>query len=175
MHILICVAEQVHSLHRKLNLKLLFFFIKMNFSDRQIEHRYLNFVENAPCIEDYFQIPHSKYKLTKLTMREYKFEIRKENGIFVGLDLPTELRVYVNSFLYEIKVVSYKLTIPNDYPFKPPVWSIAPISSKHDELAVFYQNQRYRVSWSPVITFEKDILNMIDAYETCETCDDFKN
>lgn len=142
----------------------------MNFTDRRIETRYLSFVEVAPCIEDYFQISHSKYKLTRRTNREYKFEIRKEKCNFVGIDLPTELRIYVNSFLYEFKIVSYKMIVPNDYPFKAPQWSLEHINinpTKQDELAVYYQNQRYNESWSPVISFEKDILNMIDAYETC--------
>lgn len=143
----------------------------MNFTDARINMRYLSFVNNAPCIEDYFQISHSKYKLTRHTPREYMFEIRKEQSTFAGIDLPTDLRVYINSFLYEFKVISYKMTIPNDYPFKPPIWSLAlihtNIPSKQDEFAVHYQNKRYDVSWSPVISFEKDILNMIDAYETC--------
>ena len=139
----------------------------MNFTDARVETRYLNFVNVAPCIEDYFQIPHSKYKLTRRNTREYLFEILKETCNFVGFDLPTELRIHINSFLYEFKHVSYKMVIPPDYPFKPPVWSIENTFSKHDERAVHYQNWRYEVSWSPVITFEKDILNMIDAYETC--------
>lgn len=143
----------------------------MNFTDRRIENRYLSFLENAPCIEDYFQISHSKYKLTRHTNREYRFEIRKEKCNFVGIDLPTELRIYINSFLYEFKVISYKMTVPNDYPFKAPIWSLEVINtnvpSPQDELAVYYQNRRYTDSWSPVISFEKDILNMIDAYETC--------
>jgi hypothetical protein len=45
------------------------------------------------------------------------------------------------------------------------------VPTKRDELAAYYQNHRYYISWSPAITFEKDILNMIDSYETCiENC-----
>ena len=143
----------------------------MTFTERRIDNQYSSFVESAPCIEDYFQIPHSKYKLTRLTNREFRFEIRKERCNFVGIDLPTELRIHINSFLYEFKVVSYKMSIPYDYPFRPPQWTVelvnTNIPSKQDELAVYYQNRRYDVSWSPAISFEKDILNMIDSYETC--------
>ena len=151
----------------------------MNFTDKRIETRYLAFVENAPCIEEYFQILHSKYKLTRRTNREYTFEIRRENCTFAGIDLPSELRVYINSFLYEFKIITYKMIIPDDYPFKPTVWSLellhTNVPSKQDELAVYYQNHRYQISWSPVISFEKDILNMIDAYETCVEYCNFKN
>jgi len=143
----------------------------MNFTDRRIENQYLAFVENAPCIADYFQISHSNYRLRRLTPREFIFEIHKEKCNFIGIDLPSELRVYINSFLYEFKIISYKMTVPADYPFKPPMWSLellhTNIPSKQDVIAVHYQNKRYDVSWSPVISFEKDILNMIDAYETC--------
>ena len=147
----------------------------MNFIERRIQTRYESFLESAPCIEDYFQITHSKYKLEQNTIREYRFTIFKEHGYSVGLDLPTELRIYIHTFLYEYKVVSYNITVPSDYPFKPPIWSVHTISTnmptKRDTLAVYYQNHRYNVSWSPVITFEKDILNMIDSYETCvENC-----
>ena len=139
--------------------------------DRRIQIRYEAFQESAPCIEDYFQITHSKYKLKQHTVREYIFTIYKEHGYSVGIDLPIELRIYIHTFLYEYKVVSYKITIPSDYPFKPPLWSVDTICTnvptKRDTLAVYYQNHRYNVSWSPVITFEKDILNMIDSYETC--------
>lgn len=147
----------------------------MSFSEKRIQTRYESFLQSAPCIEDYFQITHSKYKLVQRNIREYIFTIHKEHGYAVGIDLPTELRVYIHTFLYEYKVVSYKITIPTDYPFKAPIWSMDTISTnlctKRDELAVYYQNHRYNVSWSPVITFEKDILNMIDSYETCiENC-----
>jgi ubiquitin-protein ligase len=143
----------------------------MNFSDRRIQTQYEAFQESAPCIEEYFQITHSKYKLVQHTNREYIFTIYKEHSYSVGLDLPREIRIYIHTFLYEYKVVSYKITIPPSYPFKAPIWSMYTISTnmptKRDELAVHYQNHRYDVSWSPVITFEKDILNMIDSYETC--------
>ena len=144
---------------------------RLHTMDSRIQTRYEAFIHSAPCIEDYFQITHSKYTFVQRTIREYIFTIYKEHSYSVGIDLPTELRVYIHTFLYEYKVVSYKITIPSDYPFKAPIWSMNTISTNmptnRDKLAVYYQNHRYYVSWSPVITFEKDILNMIDSYETC--------
>ncbi len=104
----------------------------MSFSDRHIQRRYEAFLESAPCIEDYFQITHSKYSLVQNSIREYMFTIHKEHGYSVGLDLPTELRVYIHTFLYEYKVVSYKITIPFNYPFKAPIWSMNTISSRNN-------------------------------------------
>ena len=55
---------------------------------------------------------------------------------------------------------------PNDYPFKPPVWILINADKKrytNYKKAEINQNVRYRNSWEPSISFEKDILYMIES------------
>jgi hypothetical protein len=116
-------------------------------------------------IESYFQIPYAKFNLRQLTPTTFHFTIQQETIPKLTVDLPSDLRVYIGGFLYENKVAVFELSFPSDYPFKPTKWSV--VDQYHTdkcEKVVHYQNHRYDISWSPAITLEKDILNMIDAY-----------
>lgn len=116
-------------------------------------------------IESYFQIPYATFHLQQINLTTFHFTIQQETIPKLTVDLPSELRVYIGGFLYENKVAVFELTFPSDYPFKPTKWSV--VHQYHTdtcEKVVHYQNYRYDVSWSPAITLEKDLLNMIDAY-----------
>jgi hypothetical protein len=145
----------------------------MNHCDRRITRLYDEFLKNVSgTIESYFQITHSKYKLDRISTREFLFTIYQDSCPFVYVALPSELNIYINAFLYEYAIVTYSLVFPSDYPFHPPIWSIAKSSTntlKNFNRIVHYQNYRYSISWSPAITIEKDILNMIDAHENSTT------
>jgi len=141
----------------------------MNQCDRRIHRLYDEFLQNVKgTIQSHFQISHSTYKLYRASTREFLFTIYQETCPFVHVQLPSELNIYINTFLYEYAIVTYLLVFPSDYPFHPPVWSVSKSStniSKQFERIVHYQNHRYSISWSPAITIEKDILNMIDAHD----------
>ena len=72
----------------------------------------------------------------------------------------------IAGYLYEYTTIDYQIRIPNDYPFKPPEWIMLTITAPQlykDALSVL--NYRYYQDWSPAITMEKDVLNMIDCIE----------
>lgn len=141
----------------------------MNNCDRRINRQYNDFVTNvSDTIESYFQITHSKYKLKRVSDREFLFTIYQDSCPFIHVALPSDINIYINTFLYEYACVSYLLVFPPTYPFNPPTWAVLKSSTntvKNFERIVHYQNYRYSISWSPAITIEKDILNMIDAHE----------
>ena len=135
---------------------------------RRITNLFNEFNKNlkGQSIAEYFQITHSKYDLKKVNDQTFEFKISYELFPRYALDLPIELSMKIAGYLYEHTAIHYQIRIPNDYPFKPPVWimlTISPPQLYKDALCVL--NHRYDKDWSPAITIEKDILNMIDCIE----------
>jgi len=116
-------------------------------------------------IGEYFQVP------MKITTNHSdvlnitcKFEFSTE--VFVKLELPFELNCIVLSYLHEPSYAEYQIIIPDDYPFRPPVWILIDSDKKNYEnykKSEIFQNVRYKNSWEPSISFEKDILYMIES------------
>jgi ubiquitin-protein ligase len=117
-------------------------------------------------IAEYFQITHTKYDLKRLEENLFEFKLSYEILPRYALDLPIELSMKIAGYLYEHTTIYYHIKIPQDYPFKPPQWimaTIAPPQLYKDALCVL--NYRYDKDWSPAITIEKDILNMIECID----------
>lgn len=138
---------------------------------QRINKLFCDFITNLgnETIASYFQIDHSKYTLTKWTDDVYLFKVICESfPKYVFPLLPIELSMKISSFLYTKDVIEYSVFFTMDYPFKPTKWlllgSAQPSPDKY-KAAMYYQNKRYDESWSPAITIEKDILNMIDSIE----------
>jgi len=137
--------------------------------ERRITRLFDEFKQNlkSQSIADYFQIDHSKYDLKRLDEHTFEFRIRHEViPRCYALELPIELSMKITGYLYERTQIHYQIRIPNDYPFKPPKWvmqTITPPQLYKDALCVL--NYRYEKDWSPAITMEKDILNMIECIE----------
>ena len=143
---------------------------------KMIEHFNENL--NGMSIGEYFQVP---MKITinyeDILYITCKFSEKKpHNKIYIKLDLPLELNCIVLSYLYNYTYGEYKIIVPYDYPFKPPCWILINTNNKNnkntnnfDKLnekykkAEIYQNAQYRNSWEPSISFEKDILYMIES------------
>jgi hypothetical protein len=116
-------------------------------------------------IGEYFQVP------MKITINHpdimnitCKFEFSTE--VFVKLELPFEVNCIVLSYLHEPTYAQFQIIIPDDYPFKPPVWILIHADKKNYnnyKKTEIFQNVRYRNSWEPSISFEKDILYMIES------------
>uniref|UniRef100_A0A6C0D299 UBC core domain-containing protein n=1 Tax=viral metagenome TaxID=1070528 RepID=A0A6C0D299_9ZZZZ len=116
-------------------------------------------------IGDYFQVP------MKITIKHpdimnitCKFELSVE--VYVKLELPFELNCIILSYLHEPSYAEFIIIVPNDYPFKPPVWLLMNADKKRYKQmynAGTFHNSRYRHSWEPSISFEKDILYMIES------------
>ena len=132
---------------------------------RMIERFEENLILDNKTIGDYFQVP------MKITIKHpdimniiCKFEFSTE--IFVKLDLPFEVNCIVLSYLHEPSYAEFQIVVPDDYPFKPPVWILIHSDKKkynNYKKAEINQNVRYRNSWEPSISFEKDILYMIES------------
>jgi len=125
-------------------------------------------------IAEYFQLPNINITLSQPDERTfiYTFKYSNINSFKFRYDLPLELNSMILTYLYEYSIIEYKMYIPDDYPFKPPIWSCENIiTNKYNSIqsnhlfAVIFQNYRYSMDWSPMISIEKDILNMIDSIE----------
>jgi hypothetical protein len=116
-------------------------------------------------IGDYFQVPMKiTIKHSDIMNITCKFELSVE--IFVKLELPFEVNCIVLSYLHEPSYAEFIIIVPNDYPFKPPVWLLMNADKKRYKQyynAGTFHNARYRNSWEASISFEKDILYMIES------------
>ena len=140
----------------------------MNKRQSRIHCLYEQFIYNLGknTISEYFQIKTFECKLTKnkINPEEFIFEIYEEimpNYLFPTL--PNELSVYISKYLFTFQKAKYSIRFPMEYPFKPPIWDITYFTNKKYLLAKYYLNKQYEVSWSPALSFEKDVLNMICA------------
>ena len=122
---------------------------------------------NEMSIDQYFQISNTKIILKQIQFNElilnYKYKIFQLVNIN---NLPIELNMNILSYVHEYSFATYKVKIPDDYPFKPPVWSLENVKTNiiwNHLFAAHFQNHRYMMSWSPSLSLEKDVLNMIEA------------
>ena len=123
---------------------------------------------NGKTIASYFQIDHSTYTFSRLDDSTFEFKVRNESfPKCVFEKVPIELSMKIIGFLYQCTCVTYHITFPADYPFKPPQWNLQTILAPQlyvDALHVL--THQYDNSWSPAISIEKDILNMIHCIES---------
>uniref|UniRef100_A0A6C0EYZ5 UBC core domain-containing protein n=1 Tax=viral metagenome TaxID=1070528 RepID=A0A6C0EYZ5_9ZZZZ len=124
---------------------------------------------NEMSIEQYFQIADTKITLKQIQFNELIFNYKYKIFQLVNINnLPIEMNMKVLSYLHEYSFATYKVKIPEDYPFKPPVWSLENVKTNinwNHLFAAHFQNHRYMMSWSPSLSLEKDVLNMIEAID----------
>ena len=121
---------------------------------------------NGKSIGEYFQVPMKivvKYPdMLNITCRFSE----NDKDIYVKLELPFEVNCLVLSYLYKYSFGEYQIIVPNDYPFKPPFWVLINTNDQNEKSkykkAEMIHNTQYRNSWEPSISFEKDILYMIE-------------
>jgi hypothetical protein len=119
---------------------------------------------NDMSIGDYFQVPMKiivKYPdMLNITCRFSEKKNHKE--IYINLELPIEINCIVLSYLHQYSFGEYQIIVPDDYPFKPPFWVLIQTNNENKyKKAEMIHNTQYRNSWEPSISFEKDILYMI--------------
>ena len=124
---------------------------------------------NEMSIDQYFQIANTQIILKQIQFNElilnYKYKIFQLVNIN---NLPIELNMNILSYVHEYSFATYKVKIPEDYPFKPPFWSLENVKTNinwNHLFAAHFQNHRYMMSWSPSLSLEKDVLNMIEAID----------
>jgi hypothetical protein len=135
----------------------------------RIVRLYNEFRENAPNIAKYFGIHDYEYKLEFTAPDLFHFKIINETlPSYIFPTLPNELSMRICNFLYSKKVIEYRVEYPQDYPFNPPKWTLltilTPLAYKN---ATRILNHQYDLSWSPAISVEIDILNMISTIQLC--------
>jgi ubiquitin-protein ligase len=136
---------------------------------RRINNLYTLFLQslNDVSIADYFQIKNYTYALTQNSPTAFTFTMhgmKLHHCVFQ--QLPIDLSIHISKYLYEKTNVVYSLVFPMDYPFKHPMWSLVEDTSNtkiRHEYASHFMNKQHEVSWSPSITLEKNVLNMIEC------------
>jgi len=135
----------------------------------RIAKLYKEFSDNAPNIAKYFGIQGVEYELHFTPPYIFHFKIIREYlPSYVFPILPNELSVHIAKFLYTKKEIVYLIDYPADYPFKPPKWTLLTVLTPlYYEHATHILNYQYDLDWSPAISVEKDVLNMIGTIESC--------
>ena len=110
--------------------------------------------QQIPSIENHFQIVGYNFRVSRIDETTFHFNL--STIATLKLDIPEELVDHIKSYLIEKACIEIKY--PRDYPFKCPRFSF--VSGKENP-GVTVLNYAYDRDWSPAITFEKDILNLI--------------
>ena len=110
--------------------------------------------QQIPSIENHFQITGYTFNVSRID--ESTFHFNSTTTLLIELELPEELVNHIKSYLIEKECIEIKY--PRDYPFKCPRFSIVS-GTENPGLSIL--NYAYDRDWSPAITFEKDILNLI--------------
>ena len=106
-------------------------------------------------IENHFQITRYTFNVARIDPSTFHF-ISSKIAPRIELELPEDIVDHIKSYLIEKTCIEIKY--PRDYPFKCPRFSIV---SGIEFPGVSILNYAYDRDWSPAITFEKDILNLI--------------
>jgi len=128
------------------------------------------FRDNAPDIAAYFGMKNVEYTFEFTAPDIFHFHIIHEAPVTpcVFPTLPTEVSIHIAKFLYSKQTVAYRIDYPPDYPFKPPKWTLLTILAPLPyQCATHILNYQYDRDWSPAISVEKDVLNMIGTIESC--------
>ena len=123
---------------------------------RRLNNLYEQF-QKIPCIEKHFQIEGYRFEVVKLSDDTFHLSSRV---IFtpITLDLPEDVLRCIESYLTDNALIEIKY--PPDYPFKCPQFCLLEGKPKYmNDLTIL--NYAYTRDWSPAITFEKDILYLI--------------
>ena len=122
-------------------------------SKKRLERLYEEF-RQIPCIHDHFQITGYIFKVDRID--DYTFHFTSRTTVTIKLNLPEDLNKYIQSYLTDNCLIQIKY--PLDYPFKCPHFELIEGPTKQ---GIHILNYAYDRDWSPAITFEKDILNLI--------------
>ena len=139
----------------------------------RLNNLYTEFVNTTKNVKiaEYFQIEDSEFSIERMDAKTFHFTSLYKSKINVNLililnlylELPKELVSHIKSFLIKKENVKFEIVYPSDYPFKPPIWKLLETKddpSKYNKI-IHIQNHSYEKEWSPAITFEKDILYII--------------
>jgi hypothetical protein len=138
----------------------------MDMRRKRIETLYTTFTRNlnTSSIQSYFNVP-GQYTLRREDENTLLFEVEHEYIPPCKMDkLCLDTSRHVASFLYRRTKCMFRVIFTNGYPFHPTHWSLVSVKGteiRQIQRALLHQNHQYQLSWTPAITLETDILNMI--------------
>jgi len=112
-------------------------------------------------IADYYGIKDCdcSFKLTRSDLNAFEFEFKFKR--LYRLPFIPEINQSIRSYLVEYAV--FVITYPLDYPFNAPVWRLKTNNSSSDYSQILENhNCAYTRDWSPAMSFDNDILCMIE-------------
>jgi hypothetical protein len=122
---------------------------------RRLDNLYEQF-QNILSIEKHFQI--ERYHFEVMRINDTTFHLNSRLIISIELELPEDILRCIESYLKDTAKI--EINYPHDYPFKCPKFTLLDGNEKYiNHLHVL--NYAYDRDWSPAITFEKDILYLI--------------
>jgi hypothetical protein len=89
------------------------------------------------------------------------------------VDLPTDTNRLIASYITDKIKITFKMKLPIDYPFIPPVWSFVKLhqnfllEDKNNLLEKHYDkiikiHNKHNTSWSTAMLIDKDILGLVE-------------
>jgi hypothetical protein len=137
--------------------------------EHRLTNEYKNFMTklNEQSLREYFQFDDSiQLHFTKLELDKFELIIDYENKppFIHQLNLPSDIKLYIKSFLHEKLYLSSSILYPNHYPFHSPKFSLLNVTTNlpyFQSNCIHLFNAMYEYSWSPGIIMEYDILNYI--------------
>jgi len=123
---------------------------------RRLDNLYEQF-QKIQSIKEHFQI--ERYHFEVIRINDTTFQLNSTVIIFpIKLDLPEDIVRCIESYLKDTAKIEIKY--PHDYPFKCPKFTLLEGNEKYVNV-LHVLNYSYDRDWSPAITFEKDILYLI--------------
>ena len=113
--------------------------------------------QKIPSIENHFQVSGHTFSVDRKDETTFQFVMNLEIPA-LELNIPDVLVQHIQSYLLD--GASIEIKYPKDYPFKCPKFYLIKGTEKYDK-ALCILNYQYDRDWSPAITFEKDILYLI--------------
>jgi hypothetical protein len=133
--------------------------------DKRIERidrsyiQFLNVVKLKGITGHYNISDEYKITITRITEDVFMVYITYENQppLIAQLELPSDINTYIKSFLHTKHKINSFLSYPNQYPFRPPAWTIVH-ATKDLKNQIIQYNKSLEESWLPCLNFENDIL-----------------
>ena len=133
--------------------------------DKRIERidrsytQFLNVVNKQPITSHYSISDEYTVTICRISHDVFMVYITYENKppFISQLDLPSDIHSYIKSFLHTKHKINSFISYTEQYPFRPPRWSIVHATKELKHQLIQF-NQSLEASWLPCLNFENDIL-----------------
>lgn len=133
--------------------------------DKRIERidrsytQFLNVVNNRPITSHYSISDDYTVTISRITEDVFMVDVtyKIKPPLIEQLQLPSDIHYYIKSFLHTKHKINSFIAYTEQYPFRPPRWSIVHATKELKQQLIHY-NQSLEESWLPCLNFENDIL-----------------